>query len=665
MKILEFASSQLTNKYNLFLDSIETGYEFAGAAGFTWLMVPPKGKSTPHKHHEVECLSVIKGQGRIYSGAEEKEIIPGSFIVLEAFDSHSIENIHESEDLVMLSMVVDDLNNIAEEESLRLSEKKYFITSTPPTPNGDLHLGHLAGPYLRADILTKFLRTQGKTSFHLTGQDDHQSYTAYKANTINKSAQDTANYFGEAIEATLQMADIDISYFTKPKEAPGYMDEVAALFKQLYETNKIIIKNAPSLVCEKCHLYLYEVYVKGLCPHCQQQTGGNFCEACGKINDCADLIDPVCAMCESTPSRLMLKRAYLPLNDYAEELATYHAEIGMNSRLKAYCDMLQKEGLPDVPVSHLSNWGVPCPVPELNNQIISVWFEMGLGHLASMKAFLKEKNMDMGEGYDPWQDENTSLIQCFGFDNSFFNCFLFPATFMALDKKIKLAQALILNQFYYLDGLKFSTSRNHLIWGKDFFQKHPTDLIRWYLCYTNPEDYQSNFSESDFQKATTMLVSYLSTWLTELNKLSTHFNHEAPATGLWEEEHIVFYNQLKNVLGRLNYNYSPQTFSLRSAATALLDLVKESLVFMSKHKKPDHSDEFRTSMAINLLTAKIFCLAAYPIMPKLSSMLWQKLGYKTSFASECDLSWLPKGQIVGNLNEVIDSLSKRTQPSLE
>lgn len=662
MKILEFNADQLKNKYNILIDSINTGYKLSGQSDFTWLMIPPKSKSIPHRHHEIECLTVIKGKGTINSGTEQKNISPGSFIVLEAFDAHTIENHEESDELIIMSTVYDDLKNISQLNEKKENSKKYFVTSTPPTPNGDLHLGHLAGPYLRADILRRFLRMQGHDAFHITGQDDHQSYTAYKANTLNQSSQNTANYYGKEIETTLKMADIEISYFTKPKEAHGYLEEVSGLFKQLFETNKLVIKDAPSLRCKDCHLYLYEVYVKGICPHCQQKTSGNFCENCGRINDCADLLDPVCAVCGKPPERVTMKRAYLPLQDYAEELAAYHASIVMNQRLKNYCEGLHGSPLPDVPVSHFSNWGIPCTVPELNNQVISVWFEMGLGHLASYKTFLKEKNIDLGPEYNPWQDQNTFYIQCFGFDNSFFNCFLFPATYMALDKNIKLPQSLILNEFYYLEGLKFSTSRNHLIWGKDFFKKYSSDIVRWYLCYTNPEDYQTTFSEQDFKKSTDVLIGYLTRWFSQLNQLlENNCKSTSPATGLWEEKQIQFYQRLKHYAHTIKYHYSPNMFSLRSAATLLLDFVKESILFLTQDKTQKGTDEFRTSMALDLLALKIFCSIALPIMPKISEALWHTIGYKTPCVSGNDFNWIPAGQVIGKLTDVLHDVINSTR----
>jgi len=666
MEINTLNPNDLYEKYNLLVKKINNGLNLSGPVFFTWLVARPMSSSIRHQHHEAECLIVVKGKGSIHCGNKVNPIAPGTFITLKPFEDHSIKNESAEEELLILSIVIEDLaeaNKTIPIINQKFAYKKYLIISTPPTPNGDLHLGHIAGPYLRADVIRRFLIINGLTAFHLTGQDDHQSYTAHKGKTLSWSPEYTADYYGDQIKSTLDQADIDLSYFAKPKISSSYFDYIQEEITSLWKSGKIFIKeDSPSLFCKNCDQYLYEVYVFGFCPHCLLKTSGNFCEACGKINDCADLLDPKCSICNSIPIYKNIPRAYFKLTPYTKKLIDYHKNTNMSEKLRKFCSDLLQTPLPDVPVSHLSNWGIPCPIPELKGHIISVWFEMGLGHLASTNAFIEEKRPpSINSGLEFWTASDSTVLYSFGFDNSFFNCFLFPATYYAMEKDLKTASSLYLNQFYCLEGLKFSTSRNHLIWAKDFLKSHSSDAMRLFLSHTSPENNKSSFSHREFNSFIDKFKTDLGACCAILNTaIKETFSGKAPVTGLWENNHIKFYKKLCEYTGEISAHYCPESFSLQLATNCICNILKNTLDFVTNEiqNKAEyrHTDEYRTSVAIGLLALKALSFTMYPITPRTSHILWQNLGYPRTIIWEALPTWIPSNHSILNLSNTNEYL---------
>ncbi|MFI4938353.1 MAG: class I tRNA ligase family protein, partial [Candidatus Berkiellales bacterium] len=546
----------------------------------------------------------------------------------------TIKNVSAHNDLLILSIIIDDheQRSVHHFSNKKLPFEQYLIISTPPTPNGDLHLGHLSGPYLKADVLRRFLFLNGVAAYHLTGQDNHQSYTASKAKTLGWDAESTAKHFGNEIYQTLTSADIKTDFFCRPESTIGYTESIQKYVLKLWEQGMITIKEASSVICKNCDRYLYEVYVQGVCPHCSTPTRGNFCEACGKINDCADLIEPKCSDCNTPATTIKLRRAYFNLSHFSSHLAEYLQQVPMSKGLREYCHEILLHPLPDVPVSHAAQWGIPCPIPSLEDQIISVWFEMGLGHLTMAQAFVSESNPEfLKTGLEFWQNENATLIYTFGFDNSFFNCFLFPATFMGLKQGLKPASSLYFNQFYCLKDMKFSTSRNHLVWAKDFLAQHSSDSLRYYLAMTSPEEQMTNFSMDHFSQVIPLFKEAIEDCLKRLDfEIQENCQGTIPYTGLWTDQHLSFYNAVLDAYEKMTEHYHPDTFSIQAAQRALhelLILIREALCSEFKFSRAyTYTDEYRTSVALAVFALKVLSLVSYPILPRTSLQLWEGLG---------------------------------------
>jgi methionyl-tRNA synthetase len=530
-----------------------------------------------------------------------------------------------------------------------LEHARIMVTAAPPTPNGDLHLGHLSGPYLAADILTRYLRLRGTDAHYMCGSDDNCNYVHTNAARLGLGAQEGADRMVADIEATLRAARIEVEQFVRPNASPIYRETVQEMFRRLHDTGRLEEREVPSPYCEGCARYLYEAYIKGHCPHCGALSGGNYCEECAWPNHCSDLRDAYCTQCGKPAARRPCRRLFFPLSRYARELRAMHRQVAMSPRLRAFCEKALAAGLADLAVSHVGDWGIPVPVAGFDDQRIWVWCEMAPRYLAYARH--------LGGGWERfWKADDAAVVQCFGSDNAFFYALFVPALLHAYDPAIRPPAAYVMNEFYRLDGRKFSTSRRHAIWGRDLLADVPGDVVRHYLAATCPEVESTNFELASFaETADRELLGEWQPWLEELaRRLREEFADQAPAApaaGAWTAEHRLFHERLRRLTAEAARAYQAATFSPQRAARALGELVREARLFGRTEEcwrgVPARGRERRTAAALELLAAKTLALAAAPLMPDLAARLWHELGYAAPLAEqrwEDRPAWVPAGQ---------------------
>lgn len=532
---------------------------------------------------------------------------------------------------------------------------KVLVLAPPPTPNGDLHVGHLSGPYLRADIYKRFSRMRGIATYYLCGADEHQSYVRFKGEQIGLSPEATANKFADEIQKTLFAARIEIDYFARPRKLPQHQLLVKDFFRRLSTTGKLIKKEEECLYCESCNLYLFEAYVSGSCPHCGVPTNGNACETCGRPNLCHDLRDPHCNKCGRTPALRRLDRLYMPLAPYEKQLWQYYDKVTISPHIRAVCEQIIEQGLPEVPVTHVTDWGIP--VPGYDGQRFYVWFEMAPGLLAATDE-LAGMNGEPRGWKRFWKEDDVKIVKFMGFDNGYFYSLFFPAIFHAYDPGIKLPEALIGNEFYQLDNSKFSTSRNHAIWGRDLLKGHNVDLVRFYLAYSAPEAEQTNFTLADFQQVVNReVLGGVQQWLRELGRrIATYSHATAPSPAIWTDSHSRFYDYLRQVPVYIELAYGEKSFSTQLAARQLLELVRRSSAFgrSEEHWSQVNSRRltYNTALALELAAARLFTIMAAPVMPLFAALLWKDLGQTASLHHAVwpdGVEWLDPGTQISNL----------------
>jgi methionyl-tRNA synthetase len=435
-----------------------------------------------------------------------------------------------------------------------------WLTATPPTPNGDLHLGHLAGPYLPVDVLRRYLVAEGTPVLMTTGMDDHQSYVPAQGRYDGRTGEEVADQYGAQITAAWQGAGVLFDRIVEPRQMPGYAEFVQAFFQKLYDNRAIQPRTRPLPFCGRCERWLYEAFVVGSCPHCGESSNGNACEACGRPNDCGDLVEPRCVVCDKPASLRDRTRLYLPLVPFAARLSRFWAEVRMPPHLSALCQTMVADGLPEVAVSHPSDWGVPVPVLGFEDQRIWVWFEMAPGYLLEV---------------DPHTARPvTGPVQFFGFDNGYFHAVLFPALFMAWDPDLPLATAFVVNEFYRFEGRKFSTSRRHAVWALDALAEAGADVLRRHLLLDRPNGRQSSFERAALGPARAHLDVEWNGWLCRLiQAVHAETGGTVPAEAPEGEDWRVLRGRLVRSVDELREAYSLTGFDTRRAVSLLDEVV--------------------------------------------------------------------------------------------
>ncbi|MCM3216677.1 class I tRNA ligase family protein [Niallia taxi] len=640
IKITKYDQSKATHEYDILCQRLYPLNDDIYTSPFGGMLatVKPLKTSKPHDHHEVESFIIFKGKGLITIGDEQSEVVQGDVIYIPPFTNHSLLNLSSTEDLIYYTSWWENEKSITKNKEM----EKYFITATPPTPNGDLHVGHLSGPFTGADILKRYLNASGREAYYITGADDHQSYVPFKGEQQNKSSREVADYYGEEIKKTLSMAKIEPDLYLKPKFSNRHNEFVQQFFLKLWEKSCLIEKEVDAFYCENCEKFLFEAHIKGNCPHCKSESDGNACEKCGRPNLCTDLEHAHCKSCSSTPIRKKIKQLFFPLSNYEKELKEYYKQLNTGPHLRSLFQNMMNDGLPDIPVTHISDWGIPVPVEGYEEQTIYVWFEMAPGYLSATYDLIDQKNL--GLTFDGiWKDNQTQIINFFGFDNGYFHSVLFPALYLAYDKEINLPKTMITNEFYNLDGLKFSTSRNHAIWGKELLDSYNPDLVRYYLSLTRPEIEQTNFGINRFKD--TVEQEILLKWNGWLKDLSAKISS---IKGLNKFDKIELNPYQQSFLARIKElykitcnSYEPASFSPQRAVKTINDLVSEVVKFSKAEALYElnslNIEEKVSSLLLELTVAKALSALSYPIMPSFSQQLWNDLGYKGALKIENNL----------------------------
>lgn len=507
-----------------------------------------------------------------------------------------------------------------------------FVTASPPTPNGDLHLGHLSGPYLGADVLNRYQKLRGARARYVVGTDDHQSYVPLKAVQEGITPTVVAARYGDTIERTLTAAMVQLDHYVRPLRSPHHAWCARKLVSRLHSAGVLVERTAPTPYCERCQRYLCETFVTGGCPHCGSSADGNVCEQCGHPNGGAELTDPTCKLCGQVPVFRSLRRLFFPVSRFTDRLRRYWKRVHMPPHVRALCQAAASAGLPDIAVTHPGSWGLPVPVDGYEDQRINPWFEMAPGYLASAADCRGLPVTASAHIAEAWNRMGAhQLVQCFGYDNGFYHTALYPAVFMALGD-VRLPDVFIINEFYRLDGAKFSTSRKHAIWAKDLLAAEPVDAVRYYLCYDRPAVRQTNFTLSAYRETVDReLIGGWQGWLDELDhRLAEEFGGVGPIVRDWRSDHDHFLRCLQTTVTAIAHTLEPTRFAPNRTVRLLDELVRATREF---GRSWDHTrgvagcdGDRETARVLEYTSAATLATLAYPIMPNFAEQLWHDLG---------------------------------------
>ncbi len=372
--------------------------------------------------------------------------------------------------------------------------RRTVITATAPTPNGPLHIGHLSGPYLAADVAARAARGRGEQILTVCGVDPHQNYTLAKAQLQGRPVGEVLDQYEELVGSALAAANIDHDVFIRPRREPEYRDAVARLVTELLATKAAETAQAGLYGCDTCGRTLHHAYVSGLCPVCGAGSGGGTCEGCGGFTTAATLRDARC-MCGGSPVALAVEVPVLRLEQYRDTLLRIWSAAVLPPRVRALIGYYLANGLPDVPLAYPTDWGIPLGP---DGSRVDVWVEMGLGYLYRLAH---EIDPDVRDAADCAAAFAAGIDGCWhflGIDNAFYYAILFPALFAAAGVSDPPLRGLVVNEFYRLTGAKFSTSRDHAIWAHELLAESDPALVRLYLCWDRPDTAETDFTPANF-----------------------------------------------------------------------------------------------------------------------------------------------------------------------
>lgn len=374
-----------------------------------------------------------------------------------------------------------------------------IVIAATPTSNGDLHVGHMAGPYLAADVYARYLRAAGRPVIYTTCTDDSQSYVVSTARRQGITPEQLIKTSTTAIERT--MMAMGLSTAGLPPIDDLYYDTVVQFMNALYEAGRFRTRTVRLPYAQRAQMYLYDGLVSGTCPTCLAGSSGGACEACGHPNSFDELLDARSSMDPSDP--VVYREAtilVLPMEEYRERLTSYYAARRGQWRPHAMrlIDEIMAKPLPDIPITIPSSWGIPAPFAETPGQMLYPWIEAMPASIYSTWWSAKQLGDDAPTTDEYWRAErDTELVYFHGYDNVFHWGLMDLVLLMAHGDRYILPTSDVCNEFYDLQGQKFSTSRNHLIWSADLLAEVPRDLVRFYLALTAPEYQRTNFDPAE------------------------------------------------------------------------------------------------------------------------------------------------------------------------
>ena len=523
------------------------------------------------------------------------------------------------------------------------SYKRTTVTAALPYANGGVHIGHLAGVYVPADIYVRYLRLKKQDVMYVCGSDEHGVPITIRARKEGITPQDVVDRYHELIKKSF--ADFGISFDIYSRTTSKTHHQFASdFFKKLYEEGKLTEETTTQLYDEEAKQFLADRYVTGECPHCHNEGAyGDQCEKCGRDLSPTELINPKSTISGSTPVLKETKNWYLPLNEYQTWLREWildgHKEWRSNvyGQCRSWLDMdLQPRAM-----TRDLDWGIPVPVEGADGKVLYVWFDAPIGYVSNTKELCEKEPEKWGSWQRWWQDEDTRLVHFIGKDNIVFHCIIFPVMMKAHGQYI-MPDNVPSNEFLNLENDKISTSRNWAIWLHEYLVDFPgkQDVLRYVLTANAPETKDNNFTWRDFQERNNSeLVAIYGNFVNRALQLTKkYWNGVVPECGELTDVELRTIEEFKDVKQKVETLLDQ--FKFREAQFEAMNLARIGNRYITECEpwKVWKEDPKRCETILNLslqLTANL-AIAFEPFLPfsskKLREMLnladfdWNQLG---------------------------------------
>ena len=508
--------------------------------------------------------------------------------------------------------------------------KRYTITAALPYTNGPIHIGHLAGVYVPADIFARYQRLKNNDVAFICGSDEHGVAISIKAKKEGTTPQAIIDKYHAIIKQSF--ADFGISFDNYSRtSAPIHHQTASDFFKKLYEQGDFIEEISEQLYDEEAHQFLADRFVIGTCPKCgNPEAYGDQCERCGSSLNATDLIDPKSSITGSKPTLKATKHWFLPLNRYQEFLEKWILE-GHKSDWKPNVYGQVKSWLDDElkprAVTRDLDWGIPVPVEGAEGKVLYVWFDAPIGYISSTKEWAERE----GKDWRPyWQDKNTELVHFIGKDNIVFHCIIFPAMLKAEGSYI-LPTNVPANEFLNLEGNKLSTSKNWAVWLHEYLQDFPNqqDVLRYALTANAPETKDNDFTWKDFQaRNNNELVAIFGNFINRVAVLTQkYYEGVIPAAGEFNDIDTETLLQITELTEKIEQ--SLERYRFREAQQELMNMARLGNKYLADEEpwkliKTD-PERVKTVMYVALQIATALAVASEPFLPFTSEKLKRML----------------------------------------
>jgi methionyl-tRNA synthetase len=556
------------------------------------------------------------------------------------------------------------------------SNKKFqriLVTSALPYANGPIHLGHLAGAYLLADVYVRYQRMKKRDVIYICGSDEHGVPITIAAERKGVKPQNIVDEFHFRNKMAFEKFGISFDYYGRTSSLV-HRETSQEFFLNLHQKGIFKKKIEKQLYDEKARMFLPDRYVKGTCPVCSyQEAYGDQCEKCGSSLSAAELIDPKSALSGEKPVYKETLHWFLPLGDFQEQISKWlKKKSNWKPNVLGQIQSWLQAGLSDRAVTRDLSWGVPVPLQEAEGKVLYVWFDAPIGYISATKEWAAQKGQpELWKKY--WQDQETQLVHFIGKDNIVFHCIMFPAMLMVHGDYV-LPDNVPANEFLNLQGNKLSTSRNYAVWLDDYLQKYPVDPLRYYLAINSPETKDADFTWQEFQQRNNSELADIVGNLIHrtLTFAKREFNGLVPACGDLDARDQALLAALAEAPAFIGNFY--EAFEFRRGVNALIDIARAANKFFNDQEpwRTATEDKAKCATTINLCiqAAQTLAVLMDPLLPFSAEKLWEMLGHTDSVHDQAwdqaGNSLLPDNHPLGKVHILFRKMEdEEIQPEIE
>lgn len=521
--------------------------------------------------------------------------------------------------------------------------KRYTITAALPYTNGPIHIGHLAGVYVPADIYARYQRMQGEDVLFVCGSDEHGVPITIKAKKEGVTPQDVVDKYHTIIKKSFEDFGISFDNYSRTS-AKIHHDTASEFFENLYKNDKFIEEVTEQLYDPEANQFLADRFVVGTCPKCgNEESYGDQCESCGTSHNATDLINPKSAISGAKPILKETKHWFLPLDQYEDYLKDWilkDHKKDWKTNVYGQCKSWIDDGLRPRAVTRDLDWGIPVPVKGADGKVLYVWFDAPIGYISATKEWAQAK----GKDWEPyWKNEDTKLLHFIGKDNIVFHCIIFPSMLKAEGSYI-MPDNVPANEFLNLEGNKLSTSKNWAVWLHEYLEDFPgqQDVLRYALTANAPETKDNDFTWADFQaRNNNELVAVFGNFINRVVVLTNkYYGGDVPEPSTYNEIDEQTLTELKTYPDVIAS--SLERYRFREAQKLLMDVARLGNKYLAdeepwKTAKTD-AERTKTVMYVALQIAAALATLSEPFLPFTSNKLKDILNLTSQDSAEKN-SW--------------------------